>query len=222
MIKKISSGIIDLVKSYIKNFAEHIYKIRNIHQPYRGIGLRHFEKNIFPKITIDIKKKCLNQDQVKDIPDEDLIYYKEGENTYCLPIKQIYELFKKDNFINPYTNNPLTIEFIEFFKKTYTVKEKIIIEAIDNEEYDNTELAPGLLDIIYRDIEKIVDNEKENVNIWELEDNLTPEGQKISSIDIQNMEKIKRRLSDIKQNFVILLEKENKNNSTLLSYCMIL
>jgi len=71
------------------------------------------------------KSICVNKDDVQDVPDEQIIYYREDDDVYCLTIPDIMEqILSKRNPENPYTGTPLSEAFIERFSKLYSVELK--------------------------------------------------------------------------------------------------
>ena len=124
-------------------------------------------KNIFYKASYDGTKKeknldwksvCINKDQVRDIPDEQITYYKEDEKVYCLVIEEILEQISSgEKPINPYTKQTLRSDFLTRFKQLYSNKRKkdeiapLKTSPIKTQKIEVI-LAPGLLNMIVKNI----------------------------------------------------------------------
>ena len=71
------------------------------------------------------KSACVNKDDVKDIPDAEVVYYREDDKVYCLRITDIVNsLLFDSNPTNPYTDKPLTPLFLKRFSELYHVELK--------------------------------------------------------------------------------------------------
>jgi hypothetical protein len=164
---------------FVSNIGETLYGIRfpsdripsQINPNYLGA---------IPKVH-KWKEICVNKEDIIDIPDDQLIYYKEDGVVYCLTIPQIMEqtLFEETP-INPYTGNPLSEAFLTRFSELYTIgmdtygyygpdkQPEIEPEAPSVPKPSTPEspiLAPGLLNMIVDNIKQCEKEvEEENMN----------------------------------------------------------
>ena len=142
------------LETFIQTFLRSIYDRRNPYEHIPTNSTKHFS-NFIDKIPIkDWKEKCSNYEDIKDIPNENLLYYDEKGKTYCLNIRQLWQDFKNNNYKNPYTKKNLSKEFINNFNKTYNIIEE---ENIENEEDEQQnieveELTPDLIKLIEDDL----------------------------------------------------------------------
>ena len=75
------------------------------------------------------KNGCTNKDDVKDIPDAHVVYYKEDGQVYCLLISDIFKQIKTENPSNPITGKNLDKDFVQRFTELYS---KFNITETDN------------------------------------------------------------------------------------------
>jgi len=68
------------------------------------------------------KSICANS--IADVPDEDIVYYREGDNVYCFIIQDLLENINSGNIVNPYTNARLSDEFIQQIVSLYAYNPK--------------------------------------------------------------------------------------------------
>lgn len=117
------------------------------------------------------KSACVNAEDAQKYLDEDVVYYNEDQDIYCLPIPLLWERFNEDNYNNPYTDNPLSDEFVLRFQELYDLdKATPVSDAPTTEKRPvlTPVLAPDLLDIMMKDI-------------LELEEELVRESPSVSS-----------------------------------------
>lgn len=170
------------IEIFIQNLLRAIYTIRNPYEHNPTISSKYFSHYI-DKIPIkDWKDKCENYEDIKNVPNENLLYYDEKGVTYCLNIRQIWENFKNKNYKNPYTKKKLSKEFINNFNKTYNIVEEVE-EEVEEETEDKyveveEELTPDLIKLIENDLnieyleeepEKVVEEpDKEDERIYSI------------------------------------------------------
>jgi len=102
--------------------------------------------------------------KLKKIPLDYLGYYlkyTEDDKTYCLNSEEIYENIQKNILTNPHTGKELEPELIEKIKKLYKLKKPIEETPIIQDQNTQLTLAPGLLDLLRLDINRL--NELKNV-----------------------------------------------------------
>lgn len=147
---------------YVSKLGETLYRIKNPTEraPYLPEGHR-FTQNVRVE---EWKSVCVNKEDVADVPDAQVIYYKEGEEVYCLTIPQIFEqIINNEKPKNPYTQNILPEGFINRFKKLYSIDLKkkgyVSIETTPTVKTPtpktptpSPKLAPGLLNMIVNNI----------------------------------------------------------------------
>ena len=147
--ERLAKSINIRLNNYIDSFTKYIYNTRN---PYENIKEKtNYIERIHKIPLTEWKEKCSNYEDIKDIPNEDLLYYDEKGTTYCLNIRKIWKNFKDKNYKNPYTKKKLSKEFINNFQKTYNIieEEKIEEPTIAEEEEEYT---PDLIKLIEEDL----------------------------------------------------------------------
>lgn len=160
------------INYFVHNIGETLYGIRfpseripsQIKPNYLGA---------IPK-THKWKEICVNKQDIEDIPDDQLIYYKEDDKIYCLTISQIVEqILFEDQATNPYTGKPLSENFLTRFSKLYSgffnmktygyygpdnqPETKAQPDAPSTPKPDTPKspiLAPGLLNMIFKNIKE--------------------------------------------------------------------
>ena len=135
-----------LVQRFMFMFGNDLYILRFPSERYH---LSHTKPEQL-KIKMDPwKTACVNAKDVEDIPDMDVVYYNDGENIYCLIIKELIERFREGDHINPVTNDPLSEAFIARFNELYNpkiiIEEKLPEEPKEQPKVSTILLAPGLL-----------------------------------------------------------------------------
>jgi hypothetical protein len=156
------NNIIDRqVNNFVQTLADSIYQKNNSTErvPMSAYGQ-------IPRYKVK-KWKSACDENLEDVPDEHIVYYKEDGKVYCLLISNIYEQLNSELgiAINPTTKKPLDEDFVERFRQLYDSK----FNRIDNDlpESDLVEpilpkkpktptpvhqYAPGLLDMIKSNI----------------------------------------------------------------------
>jgi hypothetical protein len=123
------------IKQFVTAFVESIYAIDNP-------GERDFSHYVpdpgvedrLPNYRPSSIRACVNADSVENIPDEQLVYYKDDDdNTYCLVIPELWLRFETSNFANPNTNKNLNPNWIENFQRTYRNPHKQLAFYVDDE-----------------------------------------------------------------------------------------
>lgn len=160
--------------NYIEDSANNILLYS---KKFNDIPLRHYQRNErkAPFVTsLDLRVKCENIDEVKDIPEENLAFYTIDNKFYCYDIYKLFFNFKNNNFINPYNNKPFSKEFISKIRNTYNFNrtknnKRLKLDSFTDSDYDdvieqieklNIKEDPEFLDIL-----DIVRNEIENLNL---------------------------------------------------------
>lgn len=116
-------------EKFIKSYGEQYYRLKNL-----------------------MKQGCINFEDTKNIPDENIVTYRENEDVYCFDAKDIIDKSEAGiKIINKYTGFELPKEFVEKVKRDFLFRVKQQEElAIIEEEKD---LAPGLIEFIINDIQ---------------------------------------------------------------------
>ena len=154
-----------LVKKYVLDMNKYYFYLLNP-------TLRKFdpEPQIFLEIKVsEWKEKCINKEEVKDIPDYKVIYYQDPVSleVHCLQIDNIIEqLDSNDTVVNTFNNKALNEDFLKRFRMLYYNDRSVPEEDYIIEEtitpIKKSDLAPGLLEIIRRKIneckQEIADN----------------------------------------------------------------
>lgn len=71
---------------------------------------------------IDVKYRCDNLEDVKNVDDEFLVFYDENQKFYCFDINKIVRNFSNGDYKNPSSGLPFSKEFVEKIKKIYTIR----------------------------------------------------------------------------------------------------
>jgi hypothetical protein len=122
-------------------------------------------------VTIALKKPvvelpvfrdlCKNMEDIRDIPMEDLVHYREEDDIYCFSIQWLVNRFMSDNYMNPYTNREFSNSFITLLTTRYSLPQQqedpddpddLDDDIDDEEEVGEEDLAPGFWDIIWNNI----------------------------------------------------------------------
>lgn len=157
-----ADNIIDQkLNRFVQEFAEGIYELRHP-TDRRPSKLQKWPVRHTIELGGSWKSACLNSAQVVDIPDENLVYYKENDKVYCLIIDEIRNRIDNGNFENPYTGENLSEEFILRFQDLYDLElsqkgYKRVPPPLELKSVDPIILAPGLLGIIQTDIKELED-----------------------------------------------------------------
>jgi hypothetical protein len=124
----ITSTINREISNFIQRMGESIYQKEYVTEnvplkPSRIVPVRYNLKKW--------KHGCTNKDDVKDIPDAHVVYYKEDGQVYCLLISDIFNQIKTGNPSNPITGKNLDKDFIKRFVELYS---KFNITETDNSD----------------------------------------------------------------------------------------
>ena len=149
------------VKMYVENMGETLYRMQNPNEQVPVLPATYY----FPEdIKVpEFKSACVNKSDVVNIPDEEIIYYKENNDVYCLNIPQILnEIVSKKVPTNPYTKKPLEKAFVTRIRELYSIdlKKKDYDERGKSTSLKPSPspipsspiLAPGLLNMIVKNI----------------------------------------------------------------------
>lgn len=79
--------------------------------------------------TVDVRIRCENIDDVKDVPEENIAFYDFNKKYYCYDIPTLYENFKVGNYLNQYSGERFSQEFIDKVTTLYTFKKNFISET---------------------------------------------------------------------------------------------
>ncbi len=66
-----------------------------------------------PTIAEPAELSTKNRCRIEKMHPHEIIYYKEGDNTYCFSIYEIIGMISSNNFVNPFTNNKFSDEFVD-------------------------------------------------------------------------------------------------------------
>jgi hypothetical protein len=172
----INSALESTLKEFKEDFIDTLYVIRNPFTYYK-------KRNTFRKpndrfrneyLPEDWRLKCENiydakrkidKKEIDKIPINALGFYinyidPEDNKTYCLNIYEIGSRIENNDITNPHTDKPLPIDFVEKIKRLNKSKKKeeiIIEEEITTDKIHIGHLAPGLLEIIRNDINRLIE-----------------------------------------------------------------
>ena len=108
-------------------------------------------------------KRNIDKKQLDKIPINALGFYinytDSANKTYCLNIYDIGSRIENNDTTNPHTGEPLPPEFIEKIKRLNETKKKqeVVVEEVPTTQVHIGHLAPGLLEIIRNDINRLVE-----------------------------------------------------------------
>jgi len=145
---------------FISTNAQVLYKLEHPTESNKNIFYKQSFVGAKKEKKFDWKTACVNKDDVIDIPDEQIIYYREGENVYCLVIDEILDQISAGkNPTNPYTKRMLKSDFLTRFEELYSNKRKnkeispvTTITPLPKIQNVEVILAPGLLNMIVKNI----------------------------------------------------------------------
>jgi hypothetical protein len=158
------------ISYYVEYMAKHLFYSRN--PTLSRISL--------PEITLYNKpikysprySACFNKDRIDSHEsEENIIYYKADDKTYCFTIEQLYSQFTVNNLINPDSGKQFNTKFINDFKNLYDpdlkkggfLQQKFADEykfELEKDTYQRGKsakiiLAPDLWDIVKKDITEL-------------------------------------------------------------------
>jgi len=142
------------INNFINSYAEIIYKLRNWTE---RIPTMPTQVIVSPTVNRELLiEPCDNNlfTDTDNIDEEDIITYIDKGMKYCFSIQTLKQQFDNDNFINEETGNKFSQQFINkinSFNSQQTEKTKKVEKQIEKDII----LAPNLLDIITKNIEKL-------------------------------------------------------------------
>lgn len=113
---------------------------------YYDIPVRKYQREDVMPLKLnkfDLRMKCANIDDVKDIPEENITFYNVNRTLYCYDVSQLYYDFKRGNYINPKDGLRFSKEFINKVKNIYNFKIKnvptpsIVQDEMTSQDYDD-------------------------------------------------------------------------------------
>ena len=129
----------------VREFSMDMYSLRT------GERARPVDKVTMEDVIVDIdpwRNTCVNAKEVENVPDIDLLYYREGEHLYCLIIPELMKRFSQGNYTNPVSRQPLDDDFIFRFHEMYRpASPKVVARSGDKKVIgpQGAPLAKGLL-----------------------------------------------------------------------------
>ena len=208
------------------------YNIEKLVHKYGYMVYRHMEpgkRMTRPELTefigeVDLPENrnelCINVEDVATLGEEDFVVYYDDQNYYCIPILDLVEKFDYGDYTNPYTNEPLSKEFIKKFNNF--TKPVIVQEHIKEKEKILKlkslvpELALGLFDVVRGDIyqmtgelfdieeqEEDEEDEQEEGEGEFIDEEIDSGGEVDDDLDIEfddNLEKLEAAVSNIGYN----------------------
>lgn len=135
--------------------------VRVYKNPYTGSEISSFEINKMktedPAIDYKMDPRsysCSNYNDIKDLPRENLIYYKEDDKMYCFDIDDV---LKNNNFVNTYTNNAFSEDFINYINSHYQLPKEEIAEVVVEQKFEvDVFSADDLLDTLFESVNNIL------------------------------------------------------------------
>ena len=119
------------VNSIVYNLAHHLY--RNIY-PFESIPTRPEIAHMAGSVNFDIKVECVNELEFED--SGAFIYYNDklDNKLYCITFKDIKQMRKDNNYVNPITKNPLDHGFVSYIKKLDFSEGKFVLPLPEEPE----------------------------------------------------------------------------------------
>lgn len=154
------------IRNFVHRMALLVYRTRDPTKRVRNIGRAPMIK-VIPRVE-EWKSVCVNREDVINEPDDQIIYYKEDDQVYCLIIRDIMQqIAVEDEPKNPYSGKPLNKGFVERFGQLYNLdlKRKGYGNNLTPKKTTPTPpktptptptptLAPGLLNMIVNNIKE--------------------------------------------------------------------
>lgn len=78
---------------------------------------------------IDVKYRCDNINDVRNVDDEFLVFYEENEKFYCFDINKIIRNFSNRDYNNPNSGLQFSREFITKIQKIYNTRKSLVISS---------------------------------------------------------------------------------------------
>ena len=177
-----ASLIVDREKRVTRSLSNTYYQLNHNTErvPTRSDGTVHLSN-----VTVnEWRGKCINKDDIQDVPDYRLVIYQTEEGIYCLDVNQLEEqtqelaLFEDDleailesgEIVNPYNDEPLEKKFlkdlVQKFNNIDWLGERVDEDEEDEDEEEEEEddkplpfppekmLAPGLMDMVLNNIDE--------------------------------------------------------------------
>ena len=120
----------------------------------------------------NLKSVCKNRSDVDVENDEDLVFYNDMDEVYCFNVYKLYNIFRDETPVNPYTKRPFSDKFIQTFLTRYASKP--MVKKIDHTL--SADLVTQLEQIIETEISllenKLIEND--NPQFIETFKSLTP------------------------------------------------
>jgi hypothetical protein len=175
-LNQVSLNIDARIRKFVTQFGKMMYQSKHTttREPTRatiGVG-------IVPKAE-QWKSICVNYKDVEDLPDAEVVYYKHRDTVYCMWIPAIaHELKEGKTPTMPGTNIPLSNTFIKKFRSMYDldlrarkydpslVEVKAVADKAETRPKTPEQvkiLAPGLLDLIRKNIGECEDEIKDGI-----------------------------------------------------------
>lgn len=141
--EKTTRHIENMLTKFVSSFAEKIYIERNPMERKQTSGVSLVQ----PDISLHPwRSACVNQEDVKNVPDSEVVYYNDGENVYCLVIQDLLERFRNEDYSNPVSGDILSDRFVRRFKEVYHQRSVLPVQREEvKEEKTYKILAPGLM-----------------------------------------------------------------------------
>lgn len=166
--EKVAKHIRTMLNRFVNNFAEKVYVERN------PLEMKSTRKSLDTQPNIKVhpwRSSCVNKEDVKDIPDSEIVYYNDGKNVYCLSIKDLVKRFADKNYNNPVSGKKLGDKFIKRFNEVY---HQTILQPKKEEKKEEKiiykVLAPGLMNKIKREIRLLKSNKnvESEISDWDI------------------------------------------------------
>ena len=140
------------------------------------------------------KNACTNLDEVRDIPDDELIFYTDpdddSDDVFCFPINDLLDKFSKEDIHNRYTGKDFSDAFVRRFLSVYSkpIRTERIVEIEERAEEQPVQSEGALIKLIKAELLRLENNliepeyfQEEEIKCFECKKPISV-GESISSI----------------------------------------
>lgn len=142
--------------------------------PYFDIPKRRQQRNELRPLklnNVNIKMKCGNFNDVKNIPDENIVFYETENSFLCFDILKLYLELKSGNVINPYTGQPFNNDFIEKVIRMYNIKNKKSETIVENDDENYDEIVRRFDELVIdKNFELLLEKVRFEISKFETQD----------------------------------------------------
>ncbi|CCA61436.1 hypothetical protein AV955_gp079 [Diadromus pulchellus ascovirus 4a] len=107
---------------------------------------------------VDVRLRCSNSSDMRDVADQDLVFYREGNagTDTCFDVRQLYWKFRENDTINPYTRRPFDQAFVDRVLRLYSFKIDNDASTVADDRDDPGAVEAALPDPVFDALLKLV------------------------------------------------------------------